>query len=244
MHLKLALTPGLELKLHLHLLLHPYISPNSSEPAPAPSHSPVPVSAFASASACITASSIAPALELALAAAPDLNLALASAHASAHAYLHLYLHQTPSHSPVLLLQLYQHFSLHLHPHIPPPVSIYALQHAPANGPILFFLPPFCTWIVPGATCTVFRGTEVACSAAIFAIARPPSWGSLGTRGKWIFTKAQNHRFISHFSAQNTKYSLSWLTNRALVYEPNIPKCGVGGSCGVPAKEHSCKQEPK
>jgi hypothetical protein len=39
-----------------------------------------------------------------------------------------------------------------------------------------------------------------------------------------------------------KGRLSWLTNSAFVHEP---KCvGRGGSCGIPANEYSCAQEPK
>ncbi len=38
-----------------------------------------------------------------------------------------------------------------------------------------------------------------------------------------------------------KCRLSWLTNGALVCEP---KCAGGGSCGDPANEYSCTQEPK
>jgi hypothetical protein len=49
------------------------------------------------------------------------------------------------------------------------------------------------------------------------------------------------RFLN-CSLATKRYRLSWLTNSALVYEP---KCeGEGGSCGVPANEYSCTQEPK
>jgi hypothetical protein len=46
-----------------------------------------------------------------------------------------------------------------------------------------------------------------------------------------------------FQGVTKRCRLSWLTNNALV---NEPKCGggEGRSCGVPANEYSCTQEPK